>query len=130
MKQFSYGIRVSLLTVALYAPGCTKQDTPAHGAAYEVVTNAVNGEDWKALRELAKDGMRANEYIGKWEQEPVRIGKSPLVKTDYKLNGQPCTKYSFELQFKNGRPNPHLFEVVVQEDNGVPNILDFWEFGW
>jgi hypothetical protein len=36
---------------------------PVRQRAYEAVTNAINREDWDALRALARPGMMANEFI-------------------------------------------------------------------
>lgn len=104
----------------------------ADQAPYEVVTAAINHEDWVALRRLAKPGMRANDYIPKWEKNPVRVGKLVRVERDakYDLDGKPCTIYSFDWESKDGTRGVHQLQVLVREENGKSTILDFWNFGW
>jgi hypothetical protein len=104
---------------------------------YGLVTNAINAEDWDALRRLAKPGMGANEYITKWENsgrtgQAVRVGRLRNVMMDstYSLDGKPCAEYSFALENKDGTLNPHWLQILVREENGRSEILDFWEFGW
>ena len=82
------------------------------------------------MRALAKPDMRANDLIGRLEKDPVRVGKLEHVQSDFELDGRHCTKYSFAMQFKDGRWHPHVFELLVQEDSDQPEILDFWEMGW
>ncbi len=101
------------------------------------MTNAFNREDWDALRRLTKPGMRANEYIKKWESSgragrSVRVGKLRSVKMDskYGVDGRPCAEYLFALENKVGTPNPHWLQILVREENNRPEILDFREFGW
>jgi hypothetical protein len=99
---------------------------------YEAVTTAINHEDWVALQRLAKPGMRANDYIPKWEKNPVRVGKLIRVEKDakYYLDGKPCTIYSFDWESKDGTPSLHQLQILVREEDGKSIILDFWNFGW
>jgi len=99
-------------------------------ATFDGVTNAINREDWKILRGLVKDRMNADVSIGKWERNPVRVGKLMSVENDFKLNGERCTKYSFALEYKDGGLHPHWLQVLVREEIGQSTILDFGEFGW
>jgi hypothetical protein len=116
---------------------------PDHSAAptreddYAAVTNAINREDWDALRRLAKPGMRANEYITMWENSakaghPLRVGKFFGIgeESKYPLDGKPCTMYTFQLESKDGTPSPHDLQVLVRNEGGKSVILDFWNFGW
>ncbi len=98
----------------------------------EAVTTAINKEDWVALRRLAKPGMVANDYIPKWEKNPVRVGKLIRIEKDsqYHLDGKPCTTYSFDWESKDGTPSVHQLQVLVREEGGKSAILDFWNFGW
>jgi hypothetical protein len=105
--------------------------------AHEVVTNAINRADWDVLRRLAKSGMIANGSIRSWENYehtgyPVRVGKLISVEKEsqYDLDGKPCTKYSFELESKDGTPSPHQLQVLIREEGGKSTLLDFWNFGW
>ncbi|MEY2466973.1 MAG: hypothetical protein QOD03_1494 [Verrucomicrobiota bacterium] len=77
-------------------------------------------------------GMRANEYIQKWEKYPVRVGKLIRVEKDskYYLDGKPCAIYSFGLKSKDGISSGHELQVLIREENGKFTILDFWNFGW
>ncbi len=105
-----------------------------HDGTYEAVTKALNHEDWAAVRKLARPGMRANDYIVLWQNSalsghPIRVGKLASVVND-RLNGTPCKKYSFELENKDGTTSPHMLEVLVREEAGHSEILDFWNFGW
>jgi len=99
---------------------------------YEAVTAAINKQDWVALQRLAKPGMKANDYIPKWEKNPVRVGKLISVEKDskYYLDGKPCTIYSFNWETKDGTPSLHQLQVLVREEDGKSTILDFWNFGW
>lgn len=107
-----------------------------HQPAYEAVTNAINREDWDALRALAKPGMMANEFIRTLENyahtgHAVRVGKLLRSDKNYKyLDGKLCTMYSFALESKDGEPSPHQLQVLVREVGGESTILDFWNFGW
>ena len=101
------------------------------------VTTAINKEDWVALRKLAKPGMRANEYISSWENSAraghsVCVGKLLNVEKDsqYYLDNQPCTTYSFALENRDGTPNPHWLQILIREEDGKSTLLDFWNFGW
>src|SRR5262249_52840050 len=130
-------IQLLLCIVAISSSSCAKHDPAAErveGASAsrecEAVTSAMNREDWRALRALAKPSARANEYIARWEKDPVRVEKLDHVERDVKLDERRCTKYSFRMQFKDGRTHPHVLEILVQEDSDQPEILDFWEFGW
>jgi hypothetical protein len=105
--------------------------------SYGVVTNAITRGDWNALRGLVKPGMRANEYIGMWENSeraspPVRVGKLISVEKDPRRywDGKPCTTYSFALENEDGTPNPHWLQILIREEGGQSEILDFWSFGW
>jgi hypothetical protein len=99
---------------------------------YEKVTAAIDREDWDALRALTKPGMKANDYIRKWEHNPFRVGKLISVekKPEFFLDGKPCTSYSFRLDFKNGSKNVHWLEILVREEGCEYQILDFLESGW
>ena len=131
-----------ILSIALVLSGglfgCSTTNKPSQFVAsiqsspYEAVTAAINKEDWVALQRLAKPGMRANDYIPKWEKNPVRVGKLVRVEKDskYYLDGKPCTIYSFNWETKDGTSSLHQLQVLVREENGKPTILDFWNFGW
>jgi hypothetical protein len=107
---------------------------PASGsrtpAPYETVTNAINREDWKFLLGLTSEGMGANHYIEYWKKNPVRVGKLISVEKDFSFSDKRCTRYSFALSFKDGRPHPHWLQVIVGPEGGQSAIMDFWEFGW
>jgi hypothetical protein len=113
----------------------SKSLTSDDRGSYDVVTNAIDRGDWYALRRLAKPGMRANEYIMMWENparagHAVRVGKQTSVEKDAELNGQRCTKYSFALETTDGTASVHVLQILVREEDGQPEILDFWNFGW
>jgi len=103
---------------------------------YSEVTNAINDADWSALRKLTTPEMTANRYISLWESEarsnnPIHVAKLVRVEnSQYNVDGQPCMVYSFALEYKNGKPNPHLLQVLTRKKTGRDEILDFWEFGW
>jgi|GEM_PF-6640008 hypothetical protein len=134
------GLRTSLacFALAIFAMSCASdkalpgKETSARQSAYAVVTNAINREDWNGLRRLATAGRKAkaSEYIGYWEKNPIRVGKLVSVDENFELNGVPCTKYSFALEYKDGRPHPHWLQVMVHEQDGRSVLEDFWEFGW
>src|ERR1051325_11179218 len=85
------------------------------------VTTAINQEDWVALRKLVKPEMKANGFITLWENNAktghaVRVGK--LVNEEKNsaiyLDGQPCSKYSYALENKDGTPNPHWLQILFR----------------
>jgi hypothetical protein len=125
-------LAMSVASCAANHPVVPTDQSSARQGTYEVLTNAINREDWNGLRGLAKDGMRADDHIRNWEKNPVRVGKLISVEktSKYDLEGKPCTTYSFALGFKDGRQNPHWLQVLVQDEGGQSAILDFWEFGW
>ena len=135
-------LRMLWLLAALLAVSCSsnrsvtsKSLTSDDRSSYDVVTNAIDRGDWDTLRRLAKLGMRANEYITMWENSErsghaVRVGKQISVERDAELNGKRRTKYSFALENKDGTFNPHRLQVLVREQRGQSEILDFWNFGW
>jgi hypothetical protein len=104
---------------------------------YEAVTTAINNEDWIALHQLTKPGMRANEYAAMLENSakaghPLRVGKLISVEKNskYYLDGKPCTTYSFAWETKDGTASVGELQVLVRSENGKSTILDFWNFGW
>jgi hypothetical protein len=114
--------------------GCSSM---AHPDSYKEVITAINGEDWDALRKLAKPGTHANDAIKLWEScqrtgHSVCVGKlvQKEEKEKYDLDGKPYTMYSFELSYKDGMPNPHWLQILVREKGTQSQILDFWNFGW
>ena len=113
----------------------SKSSTSDLRGSYEFVTNAIDRGDWGALRALTKPGMRANDSITMWDNSQrtgraVRVGKQIRVETNAELNGKRCTKYSFGLDTTEGTASIHLLQLLVREENGQPEILDFWNFGW
>lgn len=143
MDKVSLSLSCLALAGALFLVSCASEnpapaDTKAvapEPPAYVAITNALNRQDWATLRQFAKPGMRANEYIATWEASakagyPPRAGK--LIEFD--MPGQVKkdeTVYTFEYQPNaDGSPNPHLFQVVVRNHNGHSELVDFWNFGW
>ena len=132
---------IPLLFAALLTVSCAPNRSAAskrfisdRRSSCEVETNAIDRGDWDTLRKLAKPGMRANEYITMWENSQrtghaVRVGKLINVERDAELNGKRCTKYSFALETMDGTISIHSLLVLVRDD-GEPEILDFWNFGW
>ena len=107
----------------------------AQGAYYSSITNAIDRQDWGALRKLATPEMRATEYIQMWENcakagQPVYVGKLVSIEQDAELNGRRCVRYSFQFENRDGIPYPHLLQVLVSEQDGRPEVLDFWNWGW
>ncbi len=105
----------------------------AHREPYEPLINAINHEDWTALRRLVKPGMQANRFISGWEKYPPRVAKEARVNKNaiYPEDGRPCTMYEFKFENnQDGSLNPHLLQVFVREENGKSALLDFWSFGW
>jgi hypothetical protein len=101
----------------------------------EVVINAINQEDWPALRKLAKPGMRANDYITMWENSAraghdVRVGKLLTVEPKSEMHDLTCIKYSFALSNKDGTANPHLLQIWVRQEGKRNELVDFGNFGW
>jgi hypothetical protein len=79
--------------------------------------------------------MRANEWITMWENSKrsghgVRVGTLVNVERDAEYNGKRCTKYSFAFENEDGTANPHWLQILVQEDAGKSELLEFWNFGW
>jgi hypothetical protein len=114
--------------------GCS---TVTHQDICKKVTTAINKEDWAALRKLVKPEMKANGFITMWENyaktgHAVRVGKfvSEEKNSTIYLDGEPCAKYSYILENKDGTPNPHWLQIMVREDGGKTVLLDFWNFGW
>lgn len=106
-----------------------------HSNPCAVVTNAIDNGDWDTLRSLAKPGTRANDCITMWENSQrlghaLRVGRLIRVERDVELNGKPCTKYSFVLESKDGAISPHELQILVRDQAGQSEILDFWNFGW
>ena len=132
MKITCFVLAIFVTACAANHPVVPKHQTSARQGTFEVVTNAINREDWNVLRGLAREEMRANDYIRNWEKNPVRVGKLIRVEKNskYYFDGKPCTTYSFALEFKDGTRHVHSLQVLVQEKDRQPTILDFWEFGW
>jgi hypothetical protein len=106
-------MKISCFVLAFSAVSCTANhrvavegETSDHKAVYELVTKAINREDWESLRGLAKRGMRGKTTMDSWRRFPVRVGKLMRVDDDFQLEGKQCTMYSFALQYKDGRQPP------------------------
>jgi hypothetical protein len=107
-----------------------------------IVTNAINHEDWAALRKLTKPGMLANNYGKSFEAEinqpnPTSrmhvdyvVGKFLMVQRKVGADGKTNKVYSFQLENKNGTVNPHWLQITVREEYGRSELVDFWNFGW
>jgi len=107
----------------------------------EFITMALNQQDWDTLREVARPGMRANDYITAWEAaakagRPVRVGKWLRSEPYLPANDQ-LIAHSFEWESKEGSFDPHVFQVVLREEKPGPLgkesfflLEDFWNFGW
>ena len=114
--------------------GCS---SVANRNPYEAVTTAINKEDWLALHQLTKPGMRANEYATMFENaaktgHPMRVGKLISVEKNskYYLDGKPCTTYSFAWETTGGTASVGELQVLTRKDGEKTTILDFWNFGW
>jgi len=106
------------------------------------VTNAINQEDWAALRKLTKPAMLANNYGKGFEAEinepnprPKRhadylVGKFLMVQSMLGVDGTTNNVYSFQLENKDGTVNPHWLQIAVREEHGRSELVDFWNFGW
>jgi hypothetical protein len=115
--------------------GVSSNEASKDRTACDLVTKAIDRGDWNTLLKLAKPGMRANESIAMWENfqrsgRAVRVGKLIGVEKNAALNAQQCTKYSFALESKDGTASAHWLQVLVREQSGQGEILDFWNFGW
>jgi hypothetical protein len=128
---------VALLTVSCVSEhSSSSTGSPAgQSTACAVITNMVNRGDWDSLRKLAKPGTRAGDSIAAWENyrrsgHTVRVGKLVSVDKDAQLNGERCTKYSFALENEDGTASPHELQILVREQAGKSDLLDFWNFGW
>ena len=113
----------------------SKRSTSDRGGFCEAITHAINRGDWESLRQLAKPGMRANDYITMWENtrrtgHPIRVGKQVAVEKAAELNGRKCTKYSYALENDDGTVGPHELHILIGQQTGKPELLDFWNFGW
>jgi len=107
-----------------------------------IVTNAINHEDWAALRKLTKPGMLANNYGKSFEAEINQpnsnpkmhveyiVGKFLMVQSKLGVDGKTNNVYSFQLENKNGTVNPHWLQITVREEHGQSDLVDFWNFGW
>ncbi len=125
------------LGLALLAASCAHPKVPVspQGEDYSAITNAIDRQDWGALRKLATPEMRATEYIQMWENcaragQPVYVGKLVSIEPDAELHGRRCVRYSFQFKSRDGTANPHLLQVLVSEQDGRPEVLDFWNWGW
>lgn len=99
-------------------------------SALDLVTKAINREDWVSLNNLISQEMLANRYIDAWKANPIRVGEMQSVQYAVELNGKSCAKYSYQLKFKDGRPHPHFLIVLACRVNSLAEVLDFYEFGW
>ena len=68
--------------------GIDRVKAAAAPAPYEPVTGAINKADWKALRKLAKPGMRANDYFRVWEKYPMRVGKAEPRSAEFLISAR------------------------------------------
>jgi len=119
--------------VAKLRPATTSRTESRAPVSYVAITNALNKQDWAMLRQFAKPGMRANEYITTWEAaakagHPMRAGK--LVATplgEQAKSGE--TIYTFEYAPPEDS-SAHLLQVVFRHKNGRTELVDFWNWGW
>jgi hypothetical protein len=95
-----------------------------------MVVNAINAQNWSFLRKIITKEMTAAGYIEGWEKHPVHIGKLIGVENDIQWEGVSCTKYSFKMEYADGKPHPHWLQILIHEDGERVTILNFWEFGW
>ncbi len=97
---------------------------------YEKVVNAINVHNWDFLRKMVPDEKLANNYIEDWVKHPVHIGKLLQVENDVQWQGMSCAKYSFAMEYADGKSHPHWLQILIHEDGEKLTIPDFWEFGW
>ena len=122
------------LVLGAILAGCS---TVAQQDPCKAVISALDKGDWVTLRKLAKPGMLANRSIDGWENSSrsghaVCVGKLIQVEKNPEppIAGKPYTKYSFLLMNKDGTPQIHWLQILVHEENGRKELLDFWKFGW
>ena len=102
----------------------------SHKLVCEEMVKAINAQNWNYLQEVTAFDIQAPTYIKKWQKNPVHVGKLIKVENDFKFNGVSCTKYSYLMEFPDGKPYPHLFQILIHDEAKGLTIPDFWEFGW
>lgn len=133
------------LILAMFVTSCASkhaEESSGLPSACVTVTNAINREDVAALQTLVNPGMLANGYAS-WFRNATntnsrvpqatigyRVGKLVDVQDKAGTDGRTNRVYSFELVNKDGTVNPHWLQIVVREEHGRAELVDFWNFGW
>lgn len=140
-----FNVRHVSLILAIFVTSCASRNTEKNfgiPSACVTVTNAINHEDVATLQKLVKPGMLANGYPSWFRSATNRdiraarptidyyVGRFLIMQDKVGTDGRTNKVYSFELVNKDGTVNPHWLQVVIGEEHGRSELVDFWNFGW